>query len=258
MTTETLGSSEKASFTSAGSELSKHALESTVERPPVRFDAAAASEIINHTIKLADELPDNAVGAKLEKLVGCSLRLHLERLAASNALDTFMESVPAAQEFVDELHEIAETVLHEVTLDSDSSIVVHNIAVAADIAQDKKLLGDLVDALEDTKDHGLGLQKHACEIALEEHRPYTAVYHELKQKAVRSQHTQEVSDTTRRVPFDSNDYLGRGRTETQPEPINMDDLYDGDKRYPSRSDSDYDLRKDPQALAELQHRLRVE
>jgi len=259
MTVETLKSSEKTPSASATSELSKHALDSTVEMP-VRFDAAAASEIINHTIELADELPDNEVGAKLEKLVGCSLRLHLERLAASNTLDTFMESVPAAQEFVDELQEIAEAVLHDVTLDSDSSIVVHNIAVAADIAQDQSLLEELANALEDTNDHGLMLQKHACEIALEEHRPYTAVYHELKQ-AVRPHHTDKpaAQESINRPLFDNDDYLGRGRAETRlKKPINMDNLYDGDKTYPERTDIDYDLRRDPQALADLQHRLRVE
>jgi len=255
MTVETLKSSEKASFASATSELSKHALDSTIEMP-ISFDATAASTIINHSIELAEKLPDNEVGAKLEKLVGCSLRLHLERLVASNRLDAFMKAVPAAQEFVDELHEIAETVLHEVTLDADSSIVVHNIAVAADIAQDENLLEELVNALEDTNDYGLTLQKHACEIALEEHRPYSAVYHELKQ-AVRPQHTQETAEVSR-LPFDGDDYLSRGRSETVVKRIDVDNLYDGNKTFPVREDRDYDLRKDPQALAELQHRLRVE
>jgi hypothetical protein len=257
MTVETLKSLEKASVLSATSELSKHALASTIEKPSSRFDAVAASKIINHTIELAAELPDNEIGAKLEKLVGCSLRLHLERLAASDTLDVFMKSVPAAQEFVDELHEIAETVLHEVTLDADSSIVVHNIAIAADIAQDRNLLEELASALEGTNDYGLMLQKHACEIALQEHRPYMAVYHELKRP------TPQPQPTYTRIPgeyfnpplFERTDYLNVGSEAKQ---VNMDNFYDNDKTFPVRVDQDYDLRRDPQALAELQHRLRVE
>lgn len=255
MTAETLRSSEKAPLPSTTSELSKHALESTVEMP-INFDAAAASTIINHSIELAEKLPDSEVGAKLEKLVGCSLRLHLERLVASNRIDAFMKAVPAAQEFVDELHEVAETVLHEVTLDADSSIVVHNIAVAADIAQDESLLEELITALEDTNDYGLTLQKHACEVALETHKPYTAVYHEL-QRAARPQHVPR--DTSKNRPlFDGDDYLGQGRVDIEAKPVDMNNFYDGDKTFPVREDQDYDLRRDPQALVELQHRLRVE
>ncbi len=179
MSNETLPApADKLSSDITNQQIELNPLEATIEAK-LKTDLATAKQIIDHSIEQARNLPEGEAGDKLEKLIACELRLKLTALVAARKMDDFLDFVPAAKEFVEELHTVAETTLHEATFNSDASTMVHNIGLAADIVQDKELLQELAHALEDTKDYNLELQKRACEIAIKQDELYSVTYKKL-------------------------------------------------------------------------------
>lgn len=154
---------------------------STLERAAA-FDARKAALTIDRAIALAETLPNDKPDAKLERLITCVMTQELKALVISKEIGKFYDSVPAAEDFAEELQLIAEEILHNnsIVFGPDSSSLVHNIALTADITQDEDILRNLRNALEDTSDYGLDLQKKACDIALSTGESYFAAYRALK------------------------------------------------------------------------------
>lgn len=146
------------------------------------FDVREAAMTIDRAIALAERLPNDKPDAKLERLITCVMTQELKSLVAAKEIGKFYESVPAAENLAEELQLIAEEILHNhsIVFGPESSSLVHNLGLTADITQDENILRELLSALEDTKDFGLDLQKKACDIALSTGESYFGAYRALK------------------------------------------------------------------------------
>ena len=168
-------------------------------------------DIVDNLLYSANQLPDDEVDRQFAMLVAGATRLDLHKYADQGQIDEYRDVVPGVDELIDRIHQTAEEVLErgDSLTDEDAVLTVNYLGLAADLTNDKELLGKTLSAMHDTQDYSLVDLKRALMLARDRDMLFYRAYRVIQngKQALAAAATQVPM--SQREGFNKNDPLAK-------------------------------------------------